>query len=85
MNKYTMNELNGRQYSVEDYLKQRDLFPQHDIVLVGDFLRDITIEELKKYYRTLKGSFYIYEEDDGEWEGKRIIRPALWFMVKEEE
>ena len=85
MNKYTMNELNGRQYSVEDYLKQRDLFPQHDIVLVGDFLRDITLEELEKYYRTLKGSFYIYEEDDGEWEGKRFIRPALWFMVKEEE
>lgn len=85
MNKYTMNDLNGRQYSVEDYLKQRDLFPQHDIVLVGDYLRDITLEELKKYYRTLKGNFYIYEDNDGEIDGKYIVRKALWFMVKEEE
>ena len=85
MNKLTMNDLNGRQYSVEDYLKQRDLFPQHDIVLVGDYLRDITLEELAKYYRNLKGVFYVHEDNDGEWDGKYIIRKALWFMVKEEE
>ena len=85
MKKYTLNDLNGRQFSVEDYLKQRDLFPEHDIVLYGDFISDLTLEELKQFYRNRTGLFYVHEEDDGEWEGKRLIRPALWFMIKEEE
>ena len=82
--KYTMFDLDGKTYSVEDYLKQRDLFPKHDIVLVNDALRDITLKDLETTYRTLTGTFFVYEEDDGFWGNSRAIIKNLWFMVKEE-
>ena len=58
-------------------------YPDHQIVLENENdTIPLTLEELQTTYRNQSGFFYVYDDEDGVFDGKIVHRYILYFIVK---
>ena len=82
MKTITIRDFDGIKMSVENFLSCYDKLPRTQIYLRLDNNTKIrlSVDDLKKHMGKT-GSFIYFEDDDGEWDNRRIIRKELWFVI----
>lgn len=83
-----MKELDGKMWTIEKFLKEQANISKCDIKLATRFgNKSISLENLQVLYEQGylqdSGEFWYYEDDDGVFDNRTIIRKILWFIVKE--
>lgn len=77
-----IRDYDGIKMSVKDFINYYDKLPRTQIYLKLDKNTKIglSVEDLKNYLEKI-GTFIYFEDDDGEWDNRRIIRKELWFVI----
>ena len=84
-----MEEVYGKTWTVEKFLQEFNNLPKYiDIKLATRFgNKSISLENLQVLYDKGfiedSGEFWYYEDNDGVFDNRTIIRRLLWFIVKE--
>ena len=82
MKTMAIRDYDGIKMSVVDFLIYYDKLPRTQIYLKLNKNTKIglSVDDLKNHLEKI-GTFVYFEDDDGEWDNRRIIRKELWFVI----